>query len=59
MKEEKYMLLSFLYLMLFFIAFGFSFFVTAGIVWLICYCFKITFTWPIALGVWLILLLLK
>ena len=37
-----------------------SFFTVAGVVFLISLCFSfITFTWPMAIGVWLILLLLR
>lgn len=34
-----------------------SFGLTAGIVYLVCLCFSIAFSWKIALGVWLIILL--
>lgn len=50
---------SLLPLLLFIFTLGLSFFATAAIVWAICYCFGIAFTWGIATGVWLILLLLK
>ena len=32
---------------------------TAGVIWLICLCFGWLFSWQIATGVWLILLLLS
>lgn len=35
-----------------------SLLVTCGIIWLICWCFNITFVLKIAIGIWLILLLL-
>ena len=50
---------SLLTLLLFIFTLGLSFFATAAIVWAICYCFGVAFTWGIATGVWLILLLLK
>ncbi len=37
---------------------GISWLLTSGIIWLICLCFGWTFSWGIATGVWLILLLL-
>lgn len=33
--------------------------ITCGIVKLICLCFGLTFTWPIATGIWLLIILLK
>lgn len=33
--------------------------ITCGIVKLICLCFGITFTWLIATGIWLLLIVLK
>ena len=33
---------------------GLSWFITCGIVYLICACFGWTFTWPIATGIWLL-----
>lgn len=36
-----------------------SFFVTAGIVWLICWAFSLTFSWKIAFGIWLVLVILR
>lgn len=36
-----------------------SFLVTAGITYLICFCFSLAFSWKIALGIWVILLLIN
>lgn len=36
-----------------------SFLVIAGILWLICWAFSLTFSWKIAFGIWLILLILR
>ena len=36
-----------------------SFLVTSILVYLICICFSLTFSWPIVIGIWLVLLLLK
>ena len=36
-----------------------SWIITCGIVKLICLCFGITFTWLIATGIWLLLIVLK
>lgn len=36
-----------------------SFFITAGIFWLICWAFAFTFSWKIAFGVWLVVLILR
>lgn len=41
------------------LVFGTSWLMTCGIVKLITLCFGWTFTWPIATGVWLILLVLS
>lgn len=38
--------------------FGLDFIITAGILFLICWCFQIAFTWKLAFGIWLIILLL-
>lgn len=32
---------------------------TCGIIWLITLCFGLTFSWPIATGIWLILCLIS
>lgn len=39
--------------------FAASFLFTAGIIYLISLCFGFTFTWKLAFGIWLILMLLK
>lgn len=39
--------------------FAFSFLCTAGIIWLICWTFGLTFTLKIAFGVWLVLILAR
>ena len=36
-----------------------SWIVTCGILWLITLCFKLTFSWAIATGIWLILCLIS
>lgn len=36
-----------------------SYLITCGLVYLICLCFSLTFTWKIATGVWLLMWLLK
>lgn len=36
-------------------SYGICYFLT----WLICLCFGVAFTWKIAVGIWLILILLK
>ena len=36
-----------------------SWLITCGIVKLICLCFGLTFTWLIATGIWLIVILLR
>ena len=41
------------------LVFGVSWLITCGIVKLITLCFGWTFTWPIATGIWLILLVLS
>ena len=39
--------------------YGLSWIVTCGIVKLIALCFGLTFSWPIATGIWLVLCLLE
>ena len=36
-----------------------SWLITCGLVYLICLCFGLLFTWPIATGIWLLMILLK
>lgn len=38
---------------------GFSWGVTVGIIKLITLCFGLTFSWPIATGIWLVLVLVS
>jgi hypothetical protein len=40
------------------LALAFSYFITCGVVYLICLCFAWKFSWLVATGVWLILGLL-
>ena len=46
-------------ILLFILLCGLSFLITAGIIKLIFVCFGLAFSWKIALGTWLILLLLN
>ena len=46
-------------ILLFILLCGLSFLITAGILKLIFACFGLAFSWKIALGTWLILLLLN
>jgi hypothetical protein len=39
--------------------FGINFLISAGVMWLICLCFGLTFSWRIVLGIWLVLVLLS
>ena len=41
------------------IGYGLSWIITSGIVWLIFKCFSLQFSWKIATGIWLILMILK
>ena len=36
-----------------------SWFFTGAVIWLICKCFSLQFSWKIATGIWLILMLIK
>ena len=36
------------------VAMGISFAISAGLTWLVCWSFDLTFTWKYALGVWVI-----
>lgn len=40
------------------LALGIDFLVTSGIYWVTCWAFGLTFTWPIALAIWLITIVL-
>ena len=57
-KEINMVVAVILGILLFGLAIGFSWISVCGIVKLITLCFGWTFSWPIATGVWLILLLL-
>lgn len=46
-------------LLLVLVGYGISWIVTCGVFALICWCFKLEFSWLTATGVWLIYLLLK
>lgn len=41
------------------LAYGFSWLVTCGIIKLITLCFGLTFNWPMATGIWLVILILQ
>lgn len=41
------------------IAFIGSFLVTAGLLWLVCWAFSLTFSWKISFGVWITLMILR
>ena len=38
---------------------GLSFLITAGIIKLITVCFGLTFSWPVATGIWLTMILFR
>lgn len=38
---------------------GLSWLITCGVVGLICMCFGLEYTWPVATGIWLVLTLLS
>ena len=38
---------------------GLDFLLFAGLVYLICFCFSIAFTWKLALGIWLVVEVFK
>ena len=41
------------------IVLGLDFLLFAGLVYLICFCFSIAFTWKLAFGIWLVIELIK
>ena len=41
------------------IVLGLDFLLFAGLLYLICFCFSIAFTWKLALGIWLIVKIIK
>lgn len=41
------------------IVLGLDFLLFAGLVYLICFCFSIAFTWKLAFGIWLVVEVLK
>lgn len=51
--------MAILLILLTLVIYAISFFVTAGIFWAICWAFALTFTWKIAIGVWLVLILVR
>lgn len=56
MKTVKYLAVGFI---VFLLASALSMLITAGIIKLICICFSLEFSWPIAIGIWLIMFLLR
>lgn len=36
-----------------------SFLLTSGLVWVVCWAFGFVFTWKIAIGIWVVLLILQ
>ena len=51
--------IAFLILLIFAGALFLSWLLTCGIIKAICACFSLTFTWKVATGIWLVLLLLS
>ena len=41
------------------IVLGLDFLLFAGLIYLICFCFSIAFTWKLAFGIWLVVELIK
>ena len=52
-------MIALLTLLLSFLILGVSWFATCGVVYLITLCFGLEFSWLIATGIWLILILVK
>ena len=52
-------LTTLLVIILFSLALGASWLITCGIIKLITMCFGLTFSWPVATGIWLILILVS
>ena len=48
-----------LFILGFIVSLFLSFLIVTLLIYLICICFGLTFSWPIAIGIWLVLLLLK
>ena len=46
-------------IIIFLLAAFFSWLITCGVVGLVCLCFGLTYSWAMATGIWLVLLLLK
>lgn len=40
------------------LALGLDFAFTSGVYWVVCWAFGFTFTWPIAIAIWLITIVL-
>lgn len=47
-----------LYALMLIVILAISWILTCGIVYLIFWCFSLVFSWPVATGIWLILLIL-
>lgn len=41
------------------IVLGLDFLLFAALIYLICFCFSIAFTWKLALGIWLVVEIIK
>lgn len=52
------MLAMLIFILIYVLCIGGSFLITAGLVKLVCICFGIAFTWKIALGIWIVTLIL-
>lgn len=41
------------------ITFGLSFLISAGLIWVVCWAFGFAWSWKLALGLWVIILLVS
>lgn len=46
-------------LLIFLLVLGLDFVIMSGIYWVVCWAFGFTFTWPIAIAIWLITIVLS
>lgn len=41
------------------ITFGLSFLISAGLIWIVCWAFGLAWSWKLALGLWVVMLLIS
>lgn len=47
------------YIAVILITFGLSFLISAGLIWVVCWAFGLAWSWKLALGLWVVMLLIS